>query len=101
MLCGVLRGHVTGQDDGGARRSDADLLVGENMVHLFRRSCHVDVDPQIEAAGALQFIPDQQGNLARREAVYQYLGWSNDQSVGHRRIRNRDSLEALGRVDQE
>ena len=51
-------------------------------------SCHVHIDPKVEAARTLIFIPDQQRNFSGRPPMHQYLRGGHDQSVGYFRISN-------------
>ena len=68
---------MTGKNDGRARRSDGDLLFGKDAMLFFGAGADIDVDAQIEAAGALQFIPDEQRNFARSAAMHENLRGSN------------------------
>ena len=43
-----------------ARRRHVDLLVREKAMHFFRSRRDIDIHAKIEAARALQFVPDQQ-----------------------------------------
>src|SRR5208282_715685 len=77
------------------------LLLRKKTVHFFRSGGDIDIHTQIEAARALQFVPDQQGNLTRSKSVDQDLGWSDYESIGYSGVGYRDTLQSLGRVDQE
>jgi hypothetical protein len=83
MLGDVFGGDVTGENNRVARGRHADLLVREKAMHFFRSGRDIDIDAQIEAARALQFVPDQQGNLTRSESIDQNLGGGDDQRIGH------------------
>jgi hypothetical protein len=69
---------VAGENNGGAGRSDGNLLVGKDAMFFFGAGADVDVDAEIEAAGALEFVPDQQRDFAGGAAVDEDLGGSND-----------------------
>jgi len=60
MLGDVLGSDVTGENNRGARRRHVDLLIGEKAMHFLRGRGDIDIHAKIEAARALQFIPDQQ-----------------------------------------
>ncbi len=79
----------------------ADLLVREDSLFFFRRRAHVHINPQVEAARAFQFIPDQQRNLAGGAAVHQNLGRRDHQGVGDGVIGDGDSFQPLGGVNEQ
>ena len=101
VLGDILGRHVARQDNGGARGSDADLLVWEEAVDLFRSRCNVDIHPQIETAGTLQFVPDQQRNFTGCEPIDQHLRGSDDERVGNAGIGHRNALQSLGGVNEK
>src|SRR5208283_4635704 len=60
VLGNIFGGDVAGENDGVSRRCDLNLLVGKEPGHLFAGGGDIDIDAQIETAGAFQFIPDEQ-----------------------------------------
>ena len=68
---------------------------------FFRAGADVDVYPQIEAARALQFIPDEQRNLARGAAMNQNLGGRNDDDLSDGRVSHRDTSQPFRGVDEQ
>src|SRR5208283_4817480 len=101
MFGRVLGGDVTRDNNRVTRRRHVDLLIREQAMHLFRSCRDVDIHAQIKAARALQFVPDQQRNLARSESIDQDLGWRDDQRIRHCGVGYRDALQSFGGVNQE
>ena len=60
----ILGGDVAGKHNGGTGRSDRDLLIGKDALFFLGSGADIHIHPQIKAAGALQFIPNQQGDFA-------------------------------------
>ena len=56
----VFCGNVSGENDGGARGRNGDLLVGKYAAFFVGAGADVHIDAKVEAARALQFIPDEQ-----------------------------------------
>ena len=65
----IFGGNVSGENHGGSRRRDGDLLVGKDAVLFLGACADIHINAKIEAARAFQFIPDEERNLARRLAV--------------------------------
>ena len=97
----VFGGNVAGENDGGARRRDRDLLFGKDAMLFFGAGADIDIDAQIEAARAFQFVPDEQRNFARSAAMDENLRGSDDLGIGDRGVGDRDALEALGRINEQ
>ena len=70
-------------------------------MHFFGCGCDIDVDSQIEAARALEFVPYQERNFAGSETIDQYLSRSYDEGVRDRRVGDGDAFQPLGGVDRK
>ena len=70
-------------------------------MHFFGGRGDIDIHAKIEAVGALEFVPDQQRNFARRKSVDQNLGGCDDQRIRHRGVGYRDALQSFGRINQQ
>jgi len=92
MFGDVLRRYVTGENNRGTRRRHVDLLIREKAVHFFRSRGDIDIHSKIEAARALQLVPDEQRNLARSESIDLDLRRRDGHHIRHRGIGYRDAL---------
>src|SRR5208283_1439610 len=88
-------------NDRVARRRDFNLFVGKKFGHLFAGGGDIDIDAQIETAGALQFVPDEQRDFAGSKTIDQNLRGGDDQGVGDTGIGDGDALESFGGIDED
>ena len=93
--------NVARKHDGRARRGDGDLLVGEDVLLFLGGGGDVDIHPQIETTGALEFVPDEQGNFARGATVDENLRGRDDIDVSDGWIGHGNALEAFAGVDEQ
>jgi hypothetical protein len=77
-LGNIFGGHMSGENNGGARGRDRDLLIGEYAMLFFSAGADVDVDAKIEAARAFQFIPDEKRYFSGSFAMHQNLRRRDD-----------------------
>ena len=69
---------MAGENDRSARRTDRNLLIGEDAVFFFGAGADVNIDAKVEAARALQGIPNNQRYFSGSLAMNQNLSWRYD-----------------------